>query len=358
MMRFPLARLLGVAVGVAVVWGCSEVLAPGVRRFDGPTGQVIDPRCCPLGAGSGCGCPSTIFGSSNGGGDTAGVAIYVEQALICPTDLGRSGGAPNHPNGGPWPDTVVVWVAVDSGGEGGHLPNRTVTLTLEVADSSGTGTDAPYGHMHTGASGFAKSTGTLSQATVNTGPGGIAVISYRASGLSGPITIRAQSSSPVIPNAVTFAVGVPGLTILAPGTNFDTIGSLTIHPLNIAVVPEMIPALGALADSFQARFGRKLEYNDASLPLGGKFDLRRQWWNDDPGCVFTRGNGTVVPIPPGCHQVHRAGKDIDLRTKVFNGTTFVRDFTSAESTLVVTVWQELTQHRVGVEGDHFHLYYH
>ncbi len=316
-MRSPLARLLGVAVGVAVVWGCSEVLAPGVQRFRGPTAQVIDPRCCPNNAASGCGCPGTIFGSSNGTGDTAGVAIYVTQNLICPSRLGTAttgAGGPPLLNGEPWPDSVTVYVAVDSGGEGNHLLGRTITLMVEVVDSSSTGSDAPYGHSHTGHNGAVKPAGTLSQMTVNTGQQGLVVLSYRAGEVSGPITIRAQSTG-VAENRVSLAVGVPGLIPMVQRPSDTLIGYVWAHPVNHHGLPIMVAKLDTLADDFFVKFHTRIHYNDMALPLGGKFDLDSLW-----GQVARR------------HAEHRAGRDIDVR---------ITNMSLAQQSFVDARWQQL-----------------
>ncbi|MDZ4865240.1 MAG: hypothetical protein SGJ01_17610 [Gemmatimonadota bacterium] len=291
-----MAKLLGMALGVAVVWGCSEALSP-VRLFDGPIAKTIDPRCCPNDAGSGCFCPPTLVGSSNGTGDTAGVAIYLERNLICPARLLASGGAPLL-NGEPWPDTVMVYIAVDSGGEGNHLLNRAVTLSVTGVDSLGGGSDAPYGHMHVGVNGVVKPIGSLSNATVNTGPNGLITLSYRASEVSGPITISAQSVG-AIANKVDLAVGVPGLLPQIARPSDSLIGYTTIHPNNHSGIPIMLAKLDTLADDFLGQYGQRIQFNDMALPLGGKFDLDTVW--------------SQFGHP---HAEHRAGRDLDARTVV------------------------------------------
>lgn len=298
MLKSPVVKRLGMALGVAGVCGCSEALSP-VRLFDGPIAKTIDPRCCPNNSASGCICPPTLVGSSNGTGDTAGVAIYVEQALICPTRLLSSGGAPLV-NGQPWPDTLAVYIAVDSGGEGNHLLNRTVTLTLMGVDSMGTGSDAPYGHTHIGVNGAVKPVGTLAQTTVNTGPQGLVVLKYTAGEVSGPLTISAQSSG-AVSNEVDFAVGVPGLLAQTGRPSYQLIGFTTIHPVNHSGLPVMVAKLDTLADDFFVRYGQQIQYNDMALPLGGKFDLDTAW------------NQAGHP-----HAEHRAGRDIDVRTTVLS----------------------------------------
>jgi len=196
-------------------------------------------------------------------------------------------------NGSPWPDTLAVYIAVDSGGEGNHLLNRTVTLALVGVDSLGTGSDAPYGHVHVGANGTVKPVGILTHTTVNTGPQGLVVLKYTAAEVSGPITISAQSTG-AISNEVDFAVGVPGLAALPGRASYVLVGALPWHPNNHNGIPVMTARLDSLADSVMARFNRPLYYNDMSLPLGGRFDLLKNW-----AC---------------CHREHGAGRDLDLRT--------------------------------------------
>ncbi len=301
MLRSLLGRLLGTAAILAVIWGCSEVLAPNARRFTGPAGKQIDPRCCPNGSGSGCGCPGTIFGSSNGTGDTAGVALYVERNLICPAGLGTpdsgSGGAPLL-SGEPWPDSVTVYVAVDSGGEGNHLLDREIVVSVESVDSAGTSSDAPYGHAHFGHGGVQKPKGVLSADTVNTGQQGLVILTYRAGTVSGPIVIRATSTG-ASKNELTLGVGVPGLVALPGRPSYVLVGQLWSHPANHHGIPAVTARLDTLADSVMGRFNRPLYLNDMALPLGGRFDLDSNW-----AC---------------CHDEHRAGRDTDLRTNNAGG---------------------------------------
>ena len=338
-MRSPLATLLGAATIVAVGWGCSEVLAPGARRFTGPTGQVIDPRCCPNGAGSGCGCPLTLVGGSNGGGDTAGIALYLERNLICPSGLATSGGPPLL-SGEPWPDSVKVYVAVDSGGEGFHLMDREIVLTIEAVDSGGSGSDSPYGHVHSGAGGLPKPKGILSADTVNTTQAGLVTLIYNAGQVSGPIRIRATSTG-AIQNELVLAVGVPGLAALPGRSSYVLFGATPIHPDNHYGIAAMTARLDTLADSVMGRFNRPLYFNDMSLPLGGRFDVLSNW-----AC---------------CHDEHRAGRDLDLRTHNAGGLS------ARERQYVWAQWERMggTVHdetvlRSGApntQNPHYHLRY-
>lgn len=338
-----LMRLLTGLAPLALVLACSETLAPTSNGFR--PSFVIDPRCCPANAGSGCGCPQGTVGNSAGNGDTAGVSLFMSRSLITPTDL-PAYGIPDL-FGSPWPSQVTLFVAVDS--QGSHLFGRTVTVAVETVDSLGASIDSFYSHVHTGAAGFAKPSGSISQATVNTGPDGLATVTYTSSGVSGPIILTGMSAG-ADSVADTLTVGVPGLTQLGSGGHYTPVGETTIHPSSHWVRPEVVVPLAALADSFFAHFGRGLEYNDASLPLGGKFDLHRQWNQDDPQCVFQPQNAPPRPNPRGCHQLHRVGMDVDLRTRV--GT---QPFTGEELRLIRVVWNLLTGDRAGTEADHYHL---
>jgi len=84
------------------------------------------------------------------------------------------------------------------------------------------------------------------------------------------------------------------LVALVESAHDSLIGYRDEHPDNHWGTPAMVVALGALADSFYARYSKRLEYNDMSLQLGGVLDLNRDW------------------KPP--HDEHRVGTSADLRT--------------------------------------------
>jgi hypothetical protein len=233
-----------------------------------------------------------------------------------------------------------VYVAVDSGGEGNHLLDREIVLTLESVDSLGAGIDASYGHVHRGHGGLPKPTGVLTADTVNTTQLGLATLTYRASQVSGPIRIRATSAG-ALANVVTLAVGVLGLTPLLGRSSYVLVGQMWSHPENHFGIPAMTARLDTLADSVLARFTRPLYYNDMSLPLGGRFDVDSNW-----AC---------------CHDEHRSGRDLDLRTQNAGGLS------SRERRYVWDLWERMggTVHdetvlRSGapnIRNPHYHLRY-
>ena len=96
-----------------------------------------------------------------------------------------------------------------------------------------------------------------------------------------------------------------------------------------------------LADSLHARYGRPLEVNDISLPLGGKFDL---------SAAYDRG---------GEHAEHRDGRSADVRT---HGPS---PLTPTQRKFIQNAWEVLggdvhdetvTQDgRSNTENPHYHL---
>jgi len=268
----------------------------------------------------------------------------------------------NFPEPGLWPtelrgvpeqqsdSTVVLYVQVDSIGAG-FLPNRTVTLTATAIDEAGAAADGAYGHFHRGLNGLPKPAGVFlpanaSQVVVNTGDS-VGLVTYRTSAVSGPVILRGESEG-AKPAVDTIPVGVFGLVELVPGPTFDTVGPTTIHPSSNWVTPVMGARLMELADSFFAKYGTKLGYNDASLPRGGKFDLHEQWGADDPTCRFRNRSGVLIAAPRGCHGLHRLGLDVDLR---------VLNLSSQQRNRVRDLWSVLAEEQVINEGDHYHLRY-
>ena len=105
----------------------------------------------------------------------------------------------------------------------------------------------------------------------------------------------------------------------------------------------MVTKLNRLADNFYAAFNRPLYYNDLSLPLGGLFDVDTNW-----AC---------------CHDEHRAGRDLDLRT---DGDTLNGGLTPGQRIFVWDDWEllggevydeRLKRDRVtpNLKNPHYHL---
>jgi hypothetical protein len=166
---------------------------------------------------------------------------------------------------------------------------------------------------------------------VNTGARGVGTLRFESAAVGGRVIVRGVSENAV--DAVdTISVGVGGLVALAESAHDSLIGYRDEHPDNHWCAPAMVAALGALADSFYARYSKRLGYNDMSLQLGGVFDLSQDW------------------KPP--HDEHRTGTDVDLRTQ---------DRTPAELRFLEERWRRLSgapaDLAVNEESDppHYHL---
>ncbi|MBI1723033.1 MAG: hypothetical protein HYR48_03905 [Gemmatimonadetes bacterium] len=207
---------------------------------------------------------------------------------------------------------------VDDGGN--RLPNQLVTLSLEAHEGTA-------GHSHTGE----KPTGELSVTTVNTGAEGRAVVRYTSPLVSGPVTIRGQSSN-AAPGELTATVGIGGLVQLGGSARVQLIGETAAHPSNHWGTQGLVDALDSLASLFYDTYHGALEINDISLELGGVFDLRRSW------------------VPP--HAEHRVGRSADVRT---------RTRTAAELEFITRQWEIAfggTVHdETTTDAPHYHLRY-
>jgi hypothetical protein len=272
------------------------------------------------------------------GTDAARVKIEIQEgrSLIAPTGLESSGGAPLL-NGSPWPENAGITVSVVR--EDSTLRNQDVELALASVDSAGRSIDAPFGHFHGGAGGAVKPVGRLSSMQVNTGTTGTVTIVYTAGEVSGPVVITGTSAG-VKAGADTILVGVPGLSPMGARSTYLLIGDAGVpeHPVNHYARPEFIGMLTALADSFHFKYGAPvLQYNDASLPLGGVFDLAQTWAPD--------------------HVWHRAGYDLDLRTHLNGNPVLSRK----QLDFIENYWTnprvcgQLVKHLV--KAPHYHLYF-
>lgn len=244
-----------------------------------------------------------------------------------PSGLLTSWGAPNSAYWGQLSDSTVIEAFVDSAGT--PLQGRSVSVTLFAIDSAGVGSDASYGHHHSG--GTDKLVGSFStpQGAVTDSTGHVRIV-FRSSIISGPVIVRAELS-PSIRAEVTVGVGIPGLVTLTDGGAIDLIGSTPKHRENHYVTSTMRQKLDSLADTLFALYGVQSELNDASLQQGGKFDINGTWGGD--------------------HVEHRLGRDIDFRTFIW---------TEARLNRVKLLWQALggTVHdETDTESPHYHLRY-
>ena len=272
----------------------------------------------------------TSFAVWSGGPDSMTVNLDKDDVQVWPTGVI-----------GATTTQVQLRVSVDSNGTK-NVKDKWVMLSLAAVDSSGTGSDGQYGHFHTGLGGTDKPAGKLSKDSVNTGPSGLeGVVQFTGSEVSGPVVIRAEVPG-ARPDSVTIPVGVPNLVQLLPGPTFDTVGTKTIHPNSHWVTPAMRVRAEAFADSFFTRFHKKVAFNDASLPFGGKFDIHQQWASDDPECLHLGGQLN------GCHAGHRRGLDVDLRTN----NLLVNQIKAAKE-----LWETVSGREIFPHPDHYHLPY-
>jgi hypothetical protein len=242
---------------------------------------------------------------------------------------------------GPSPSQVQLRVRVNRGGV--DLKDQVVQLSLTAIDSSGKGSDGPFGHFHTGFGEVHKPTGKLDpEDSVNTGSDGLqGVVKYTSSIVSGPILVRAEIEG-ALPDTLTIPVGVPGLVELEPGSTITLVGVKTIHPSSNWVTEQMLVQAKRLADAFSLEFHKPIGFNDASLRFGGKFDLEQQW--DQPASTDCKLNG--VHNPKGCHQRHRVGRNIDLDNP---------GMSKAEAIFARNFWELRIHGYVGVESGHYHI---
>ncbi|NIR73609.1 MAG: hypothetical protein GWN99_00610 [Gemmatimonadetes bacterium] len=209
------------------------------------------------------------------------------------------------------------------------LQNRQVELTLEAVPQTG-------GHLHAPPTTEA-ARGKLSKTTVNTGSG-VVKVKYQSGSASGDRKIRGTSED-AADGEQTITVGVPGLVAMPTGTTYNLIGDCSTHDGCHYATEGMRDALRALADSFYARYERRVEYNDISLVQGGIFDLDNDY--------------------SPAHDEHRRGTDCDFRTHGPN------PLTSAQLRYVRTRWNALSTEssdraihdETGTDQPHYHIRY-
>jgi hypothetical protein len=224
------------------------------------------------------------------------------------------------------------------------VANALVTLSLAaVVPPDPTAPDAG-GHVVGRHAGNPKPAGRLSVPRVVTDAHGDAYVVYRASEFGGKYEVGGTSDGAVA-GADTITVGI-ALTPLAAGTHFSFIGQTTEHPINHFGTPSMNEHLGELADSLYAEARLTLEYNDISLPLGGRFEVAD---HDHPAVDWTN--------PAHCD--HRFGRGADVRTNPFQ-----KGYTKAKPSPTVKLIQELwfeasdfelPKQSYFWEGDHLHV---
>jgi hypothetical protein len=217
--------------------------------------------------------------------------------------------------------TLVLEVSVVSS-TGAALPNRTVELSLDGTEQSG-------GHQHSGT----MPPGSLSSSSVPTGSGGVGYVIYSADVFGGTVQLRGTSDG-AASATTTITVRVPGLVELMEAGNVDTIGVTSAHPNNHWGSDWMVNNLVDLSNQFFTQFSQKMQTNDISLPLGGKFDLGSQ---QNPPAYQVNGS----------HSEHRVGMSADVRTV---------NLTAAQQRFIQSQWEHMGGF-VLQEGDpvHYHL---
>ena len=160
-------------------------------------------------------------------------------------------------------------------------------------------------------------------------------------------------SDGAVPGADTVTVGV-SLASLSDGAHYSFIGQTDEHPINHYGSPVMNRRLGALANALNEELNIDLEYNDLSLPLGGRFE------------VEDRLHPQVMWDNPA-HCDHRWGKGADLRTRTFQ-EGYTKEDPSPTVQEMIRIWNHmntdwptktLPSGKKSVpyfwEGDHLHL---
>lgn len=214
--------------------------------------------------------------------------------------------------------TVTTWQCINFL-TGAIVTNADITFTLTRVASSG-------GHDHDDSS---RPVGQFDPASTNTGSTGIIGTVYTAPEVSGTVNFRVDCFRADIlnwfPFESTIGVEVPGLTSLPSGADYNLIGATSEHTDNHYVLPQFATSIASYANDFFTQFSQKLDYNDASLIMGGLFDISGGW------------------SPP--HKSHREGEDIDLRTITLSNSQ--RNFLILKAPkLGIKIIQE---------GNHWHL---
>lgn len=273
----------------------------------------------------------TCGDSGSGGGSALQVSVTLAQGTpvpILPSGIDADLRLPDTENGS-WPDSAIVIVTVDSAGHG--VPGRTVTLTVGATDSGGTGSDSAYGHVHLRSDSPKPAGRATPLSTPVTDSFGTAVFVFHPPSTSGPVwavaSVGRTGSEPL-----DIEIGIPGLVPLDARVSALLIGTTSVHPDNHWVIPRMKLLLDSLADTVYGLYGKAVQYNDASLPLGGRFDLNTDWRQP--------------------HTEHEVGRDIDFRTK----DTWDQPHQDA----IRFLWEDLggsVHDETGSNVPHFHLRY-
>ena len=213
--------------------------------------------------------------------------------------------------------------------DGTPVANRRVHVTLTARDGEG-------GHV---ASEHAspRPWGTLDSQDVTTDGDGKAKAVWTLPEFSGGVDVKAElpdvSGDPS--DQITVQLGVSGLGALSAGTKYRFTGITTMHPESHYGNAALNAELGKLADSTYASMNNLVVgYNDMSLPLGGRFDVKAKGaaggqWNDSPN-----------------HCSHRRGDAADFDSQSLD---------DKQRKKVLKFWVLTFNHSKVDEGDHYHL---
>jgi hypothetical protein len=188
-------------------------------------------------------------------------------------------------------------VVVVQSNTGVPLANKTVTISLAVAEESG-------GHNHHDDT---RPVGSLSGGTSidaytmrgMTNSQGQFKFTYTAPEVAGSYIMSATCTGCVTTATRGFSVRVPGLVPMPNSPNYVLIGSTATHRSNHYLQSDALRTADKLAERWKLLYPQSplLHYNDASLHLGGVFDF----------------STSKVWRPP--HSEHRRGVALDVRAR-------------------------------------------
>jgi len=144
--------------------------------------------------------------------------------------------------------------------------------------------------------------GTLSATQGTTDPSGAFQTTYTSPIFGGAVTIHASVATTRVDRAEIMRVGVPGLSLLGAGTNYNLRQVDPYHGDYHYGTAAAVASLPNIADAYKAEYygtgaipnDDKLIMNDMSLINGGKFEIPGNW------------SATAD------HQEHRLGTNCDL----------------------------------------------
>lgn len=228
------------------------------------------------------------------------------------------------------------------------LANKVINLELAPVIPADPMTPDAGGHVVSVHVGNPKPSGSLSAIEVTTDANGDAYVTYAAPEFAGKYEVRASSQG-AAPAADTVTVGIV-LQQLVAGAHFGLVGQTTAHPSNHFGTPKMNAQLVEFADETYDMLGVSVEFNDISLPLGGRFEVKD---TNDPVLAWSN----LAPCD------HREGQGTDLRTNPYmdakkdtkeKPSIAVQNMMSSWKTLNPD-WKDPKHLPYFWEGDHLHL---